>query len=342
MKIIITGGAGFIGSNAAARYLNRGAEVIVFDNLSRTGSRDNLAWLKKLGGNLTFIRGNIERPSDAGKLAGFIPSADAILHLAAQVAVTTSLEEPVHDFRVNALGTLHILEMMRSAGSKAKLIYASTNKVYGGLEAVGIEERETRYAYKNNVRGIDEHQLLDFHSPYGCSKGSADQYVRDYHRIFGLDTVVMRQSCIYGPRQIGQEEQGWTAWFMIAAIRNLAVTIYGDGKQVRDVLYIDDLLDAYDKAILAGKKTAGRIYNIGGGPEQAISVWNEFAPLLTGLSGRKLTTTCKPWRPGDQKVYISDVGKALAEFGWQPETSVRDGMTKLYSWLHSHIAEQSL
>lgn len=338
MKIVVTGGAGFIGSNAAHYFLQKKAEVVVFDNLSRAHTDKNLSWLTSHGGNLTFIHGDMRSGEALGKLMPFLKKADAVLHLAGQVAVTTSITNPREDFEINALGTLNLLEAMRAAKSRAKLIYSSTNKVYGSMDDVKVIAKPTRYAYADLPYGVDESRTLDFHSPYGCSKGSADQYVHDYGRIYGLDTVVMRQSCIYGPRQFGIEDQGWVAWFLIAIISGKPLTIYGDGKQVRDLLYIDDLVHAYDMAIAAGKKTRGGIYNIGGGPENTMSVWHEFAPIVRALHGKITPVARKGWRAGDQKVFIADIRRAKREFGWEPTTSVTDGVQQLYDWIAQHTS----
>lgn len=339
MRVVITGGAGFIGSNAASYYLGKKDEVIVFDNLSRKNTDKNLSWLKSLGGKFTFIKGDLRKPADVSKLIGFLAQADAVLHLAAQVAVTTSVVNPREDFEINALGTFNILEAMRASNSRAKFIYSSTNKVYGGMEDVRVAEKKSRYAYANLPYGASEERPLDFHSPYGCSKGAADQYVHDYGRIYGLDTVVMRQSCIYGPRQFGVEDQGWVAWFIIATALGKKLAIYGDGKQVRDLLYVDDLIRAYDMAILAGEKTRGGMYNIGGGPDNTLSVWSEFGPLLEKLFNKKLPVTYQDWRPGDQKIFVADIRKAKKIFGWEPSVSVREGVGRLYDWI---IANKTL
>lgn len=333
MNIVITGGAGFIGCNAAAYYLRKKADVVIFDNLSRKNTDKNLSWLKGLGGSLTYIKGDVRSVKDTGKLISFLASADAVLHLAAQVAVTTSVTNPREDFDINALGTFNMLEAMRAAGSRAKFIYSSTNKVYGGMEDVRVVEKNTRYEYADLPHGASEERPLDFHSPYGCSKGAADQYVHDYNRIYGLDTVVMRQSCIYGPRQFGVEDQGWVAWFIIATVLGKKLALYGDGKQVRDLLYVDDLIRAYDMAILSGSKTRGKIYNIGGGPANTLSVWQEFGPMLERLFGREIPVTREDWRPGDQKIFVADIRKAKKEFGWEPTIGVDDGIKRLYEWI---------
>lgn len=336
MNIVITGGAGFIGSNVAQYYLGKKANVVVFDNLSRKNTDKNLAWLKSLGGIFTFIRGDLRSVNDLNTLVGFLKKADAVLHLAAQVAVTTSVTNPREDFEINALGTFNLLEAMRAAQSQAKLIYSSTNKVYGGMEDVQVAEKKTRYEYADLPFGASEERQLDFHSPYGCSKGAADQYVHDYGRIYGLDTVVMRQSCIYGQRQFGVEDQGWVAWFIIATALGNKLTIYGDGKQVRDLLYVDDLVAAYDMVIKAGEKTRGGIYNIGGGPKNTLSVWNEFGPMLEKLFKHTIPVAFDDWRPGDQKIFVADIRKADKEFGWKPKVGVEEGITKLHAWVTTH------
>jgi len=245
---------------------------------------------------------------------------------------------PREDFEINALGSLNMLEAMRNAESRAKFIYSSTNKVYGGMEDLGVIEKNGRYAYEDLSFGVPESRQLDFHSPYGCSKGSADQYVRDYSRIYGLDTVVLRQSCIYGPRQFGVEDQGWVAWFIIATALGKSLTVYGDGKQVRDLLYIDDLLNAYDAVIAAGDKTRGGVYNIGGGPEHTLSVWSQFGPLLEKLFARKISVTFADWRPGDQKIFVADVRLAREAFGWEPRVGVADGVERLYHWITGNLS----
>lgn len=334
MRIIITGGAGFIGSNAAAYYLSNKSDVVVFDNLSRKNTDKNLAWLKTLGGRFTFIRGDLRSVSDLNKLVGFLKKADAVLHLAAQVAVTTSLKRPYEDFEINTIGTLRVLELMRKTKSQAKLIYASTNKVYGDMNDVAITRTDTRYEYIDLPHGIHERQPLNFYSPYGCSKGAADQYVHDYSKIYGLDTVVFRQSCIYGPRQFGVEDQGWVAWFMIAALLGKQITVYGDGYQVRDLLYVDDLIRAYELAYKAKNKSRGNIYNIGGGSRNTLSVWNEFQPILERLFKRNMHARFQPERPGDQKIYISDNRKAKRDFGWEPKKPLDQGLSELYTWLY--------
>lgn len=334
-RVLITGGAGFIGSNLANRLLSRGEEIVIFDNLSRAGCIVNIEWLRKTYGNDSFrlIKGDI---TDFEALKSASENADLIYHLAGQVAVTTSVKEPMNDFMDNALGTVNLLEAARQVGNDPIVLFSSTNKVYGCLENITVVEEETRYRLSEFPSGIPETQPLDFHSPYGCSKGAADQYIHDYARIYNMRTIVMRQSCIYGYRQFGIEDQGWIAWFIIAAVKGKPITIYGNGKQVRDVLFIDDLLDAYDAAIDNIGVTAGRVYNIGGGPDNTISIWKEFSPILEYLLNKKITVNYDDWRPGDQAVYISDITRASQEFGWSPKTSVQEGITCLVNWIKEH------
>lgn len=340
MRILITGGAGFIGSNLTRRLLGRGYTVDIFDNLSRPRTDHNLAWLQAEAattpGQLNFIRGDVRDP---GAIAQATLEVDAIYHLASQVAVTTSVHDPRTDFEINALGTFNVLEAARHASGQPAVFYASTNKVYGGMEDVPIVEEGTRYRYRDLPGGIAESQPLDFHSPYGCSKGSGDQYVRDYHRIYGLRTVVFRQSAIYGPRQFGVEDQGWAAHFVIAAQTGRPIRIYGDGKQVRDMLYIDDLIDLYELALDSIDQCAGQIYNVGGGPANSLAIWSEFQPLLSRLAGSLVeAATHGDWRPGDQPVCILDCSKAARELGWHPQVSLEDGMGRLWAWVAENIA----
>ncbi|HDD24643.1 MAG TPA: SDR family NAD(P)-dependent oxidoreductase [Chloroflexi bacterium] len=335
MKVFITGGAGFIGCNLANHHLRQGHQVIIFDNLSRKGTATNLAWLQEnYDDKLTFIRGDI-RDFDALQTA--VPSdMDRLYHMAGQVAVTTSVVDPREDFEINALGTFNVLEAVRTIAPHAIVFYASTNKVYGSMEGIAVVEEEKRYRYSDLPFGISEEQPLDFHSPYGCSKGCGDQYVRDYARIYGLRTVVFRQSCIYGTRQFGIEDQGWVAHFCIAARLGRQISIYGTGKQVRDVLWIDDLVAAYESAAAHIDIAAGQIYNIGGGPENTMSIWTEFGPLLEKLAGHPIPVTYSDWRPGDQPVYISDIRKAEQELGWHPLVSMPAGIERLWKWIDAN------
>jgi CDP-paratose 2-epimerase len=333
MKVVITGGAGFIGSNSAKYFLDKKDSVVIFDNLSRKGTQKNLVWLNGQQNKPISIKGEITDEKSVAKLNPYLKSADLVLHFAAQVAVTTSVIDPKNDFNVNAWGTFIFLEALRKSESKAKVIYTSTNKVYGNMDSVKVKETDTRYEYVGRPYGIDETQNLDFHSPYGCSKGAADQYVRDYSRIYGLDTVVFRQSCIYGPRQFGVEDQGWVAWFIIATMLGKPITIYGNGKQIRDLLFIDDLVRAYEQAYSAGKKTFGQVYNIGGGYKNTMSVWSDFRPILNSLFRKEIVANKAPWRPGDQFIYISDNRKAYHDFGWKPQVNVNSGIRKLFDWV---------
>jgi len=334
LRYLVTGGAGFIGCNYVDRLASRGDDVTVVDDLSRVGVAANLDWLRNRHGNrLDVVRGDV---CDLALLSHSVDAVDVIVHLAGQTAVTTSIQNPLADFKANAHGALAVLEAARAARRPPIVLYASTNKVYGGLDDVGLVEQDTRYGYRDYPYGVPETQPLDFHSPYACSKGAGDQYARDYYRIYGLRTVVLRQSCIYGPRQMGHAEQGWLAWFMLAVMAGHPITVYGDGKQTRDVLYIDDLLDAYDAAVARISISAGQVYNIGGGPEGALSVWAEFAPLLERLSGHAIGSRQAGWRPGDQRVYVSDIRKAVRELGWTPRVSVEEGLARLFDWVGAH------
>lgn len=332
MRALITGGAGFIGCNLASRLLGQGCQVAIYDNLSRRGVQSNLDWLtlQHGAGSYETIVADVR---DFERLRQAARGQDVIYHLAGQVAVTTSVADPRQDFEDNALGTFNALEAARLAGNHPIFIYASTNKVYGGMEEVVVEEEATRYRYRDFPQGISETQPLDFHSPYGNSKGAGDQYTRDYARIYGLRSVVFRQSCIYGPRQMGVEDQGWIAWFIIAAVTGKPITIYGDGKQVRDVLFVGDLLDAYQAAIDHIDVAAGQIYNLGGGPENTLSVWVELGPILEEFMGHKIDISFSHWRPGDQHIYVSDTRKAQRELGWQARVGVSEGVRQLYEWV---------
>ncbi len=334
---LITGGAGFIGCNYAHRLLGRGERVTLYDNLSRQGTEANVAWLRNQHGPDAF-RLLTEDVRDADALVGGLENddsggVDVVVHLAGQTAVTTSVQDPRADFEANALGTFNVLEAARLLDPAPLVLYASTNKVYGGMEDVVVVEEETQYAYRDFPQGISEDQPLDFHSPYGCSKGAGDQYVRDYARIYDLPTVVCRQSCIYGPRQMGVEDQGWVAWFIIAAVTGKPITIYGDGKQVRDVLFVDDLLDCYDAAVSHVEVAAGQVFNVGGGPAHTMSVWAEFGPILERLMGRPIPVDYSDWRPGDQRIYVSDIRKAEEVLEWRPQVGVEEGIERLYEWV---------
>jgi len=331
MKIIITGGCGFIGTNVALFHLKKKHKVVVIDNLSRRGTEVNLSLLKKYK-NLKFYKVDIRDKEKINKIFSQNKDVDIVYHLAAQVAVTTSVLNPYEDFEINALGTINVLEAVRKHTPKTFFIFSSTNKVYGGMENIKIEGRNGRYFAVDYPNGIDENFNLDFHSPYGCSKGAADQYVRDYSRIYGLDTVVFRQSCIYGPNQFGIEDQGWVAYFCIQAMFDKEITIYGDGKQVRDVLYIDDLIDAYLLSYKNRKKVKGEIFNIGGGPQNQVSI-SEFIEYIKKKLNKPLKYKFSDWRPGDQKYFVSDNSKLYKYLNWTPKISMQEGVDKLIDWI---------
>ena|ERR1700720_1353552 len=333
MKVLITGGCGFIGCNTAQRLLRLGHSVAVFDDLSRPGSEMNLEWLREQG-RFDFFRADV---CDAQSIADVVRESrfDVAIHLAAQVAVTTSVVEPRRDFEINALGTFNLLEAVRRHSPETIVLNASTNKVYGKLPDFNLEEQSLRYALPDLPQGVSEVQPLDFHSPYGCSKGAADQYTIDYARIYGLRTVNLRQSCIYGYRQFGVEDQGWVAWFSIAHLLGQPVTIYGTGKQVRDVLFIDDLIDCYLAAIDRIESVAGKSFNIGGGPSNTLSLL-ELLELLHEHSGRAVVHSFNDWRPGDQPVYVSDIRKAEELLSWQPKISVIEGVARLHDWVSNN------
>jgi CDP-paratose 2-epimerase len=339
MKLLITGVAGFIGGHAADLFLREGYadEVIGLDNLSRRGNAQNLAWLEDRWGQagqkrFSFAHADIRNADDLLRVFAQHKDVGAVLHLAGQVAVTTSVVNPRMDFEANALGTLNVLEAVRLHCPDAALVYSSTNKVYGGMEEIVIEEKDGRYGYRDLPRGMPETTPLDFHSPYGCSKGTGDQYVRDYARIYGLKTVVLRQSCIYGTRQFGIEDQGWVAWFTIASVLGKAITVYGDGKQVRDVLWVEDLVRLYHECISRIGETAGKVYNAGGGPDYTMSL-RELLGYLSELHGGKaIPHGMGDWRPGDQKVFVSDISRIERELGWKPSVSPSEGVSRLYAW----------
>jgi CDP-paratose 2-epimerase len=328
-QILIIGGAGFIGSNAALYFRSRGWNVVILDNLSRPGTATNLrSLLAEI--DVKFIDGDVRNSEEVNAVFKNHSKLDAVLHLAAQVAVTTSVIDPVNDFHINALGTLNVLEALRRYAPRCTLLYSSTNKVYGELEHRKVVMDKGRYRFEGNLLGINEDEPLDFHSPYGCSKGAADQYVRDYARIYGLRTFVIRQSCIYGTRQYGVEDQGWVAWFTIAAVLGKPITIYGDGRQVRDVLWVGDLLELYERCINSGPESG--VYNAGGGLQNSVSVREVLGLLETKLE-RKFKTSYGEWRPGDQKLFISDNTKSLRELGWCPTTSTHQGIEMLTEWV---------
>ncbi|MCC2668682.1 MAG: NAD-dependent epimerase/dehydratase [Armatimonadetes bacterium] len=328
MRILITGGAGFIGTNLADHFAGAGNDVVLFDNLSRAGVEDNARWLLARRKNVRLIEGDVRR---AESIAEAVRGADRIFHLAAQVAVTTSVRDPRSDFDINLLGTLNVLEAAREHAPEAPLFYTSTNKVYGGLEDVHVVCDGDRYSYEDLPNGVPETRTLDFHSPYGCSKGAADQYVRDYSRIYGMRTVVFRMSCIYGPHQCGNEDQGWVAHFAREGLAGHGLNIYGDGRQVRDILYVEDLVRAFSTAADQISVTSGEVFNIGGGPSNTVSL-RELIAHLEQLCETDIPVTYEDWRPGDQRIYVTDIARAAAVFGWQPQISKTEGVRKLVDW----------
>jgi|CXWL01.1.fsa_nt_gi CDP-paratose 2-epimerase len=336
-NLLVTGGAGFIGINTARHFLKKGWRVTIFDNFSRKGTDINVENLKhehKTGWRV--VRGDVVKNADL--LEKEVAKADAVIHLAAQVAVTTSIASPADDLSINIIGTFNVLEAVRQSKHKPALLYSSTNKVYGALPHYEVEDRKNRYSFKNKQiqkYGISERELLDFHSPYGCSKGAADQYVIDYGRIYDLDTVVFRQSCIYGENQFGVEDQGWVAWFTIAAMHEKPIILYGTGKQVRDVLYVGDLVALYEKAITNMKKVKGRAYNVGGGPENTLSLL-EFLPLLERELNIPIEYSFSSVRAGDQPIFVADTRLITDRLGWSPATNFLEGFTRMRAWMEKH------
>ena len=333
MEILITGGSGFIGSNLVAYGIKSGHKITVLDNLSRPGTSSNLEWLRSLG-NFEFVQCDICNFSDVQKLF-YSKKFDAVFHQAAQVAVTKSVQDPRNDFEINALGTFNLLEAIRLSNQKPVFVFASTNKVYGALAGNVVIEKNNRYTFQKLSQGIPEDMLLDFYSPYGCSKGAADQYVNDYRRIYGLRTITFRQSCIYGPRQMGLEDQGWVAWFVICAVLGRPITVYGDGKQVRDLLYIDDLVDLYFKTIEMEPNLKTFTFNVGGGPDKSLSIL-EVIKLLEEEIGQPIQIKFSNWRPGDQKVYVSDIRAVCREFKWMPKVSPKQGISNMLKWVREN------
>lgn len=331
MRALITGGAGFIGSNLADRLAGEGHEVVVLDALARPGVERNLAWLQaRHGARIIDVRADVR---DARAVAEAARKADVIFHLAAQVAVTTSLVEPIEDFEINVRGALNVLEAARRG--RTPVIFASTNKVYGDLADVPLELAGEAYRPQDadlRVRGVSEHRALDFHTPYGCSKGAADQYVLDYARSFGLPTCVLRMSCIYGPRQMGTEDQGWVAHFLIRALEGQPIVIYGDGRQVRDILDVGDAVQAYLSAWRRIDQVSGRAFNLGGGPANAVSLL-QLIGYIEEVTGRKVDVGFADWRAGDQRYYVSDPSAARRELGLDEARDWRSGVAALAEWL---------
>ena len=330
---VVFGGAGFIGCNVAQRLLSQGQRVLLFDSLARPGVERNLQWLKDRYGEL--LRVQIGDVRDATLVRRAVRGAGQVFHFAAQVAVTTSLVDPVHDFEVNGRGTLNVLEAIRTQEARPSLVFTSTNKVYGGLEDVALERSGTRYQPLDatlRAQGISEARRLDFESPYGCSKGCADQYVLDYARTFGIPAVVFRMSCIYGPRQFGTEDQGWVAHFLIRALQGEPITIYGDGRQVRDVLFVEDLVNAFLLAHANMDTLCGQAFNMGGGPSRTTSLLELLADI-GALLGRRAEVQFEDWRPGDQRYYVSDTRKFEQATGWRARVGLREGLSRLMLWL---------
>lgn len=335
MKYLITGGCGFIGSNLASEVIKRKEELIVLDNLFRTGSEKNLEWLKTLG-NFKFYNRDIRNYNDVENVVKK-HKPDIIFHLAGQVAMTTSIEDPRLDFEVNALGTHNLLEAVRKYSNESIILYSSTNKVYGDFENLIFKEEKTRYISEQYPNGFDEKMPLDFHSPYGCSKGAADQYLLDYYRIFGIKTVVFRHSSMFGGRQFSTYDQGWIGWFCKKAIeiKNNEIesfTINGNGKQVRDVLYADDVVDLYFKTIDNIDNTKGNVYNIGGGMENSLSLLELFEILENELN-IKMKYEKLPWRESDQKIFVADTTKIKKDTNWSPRIDKLEGIRKMLEWI---------
>jgi CDP-paratose 2-epimerase len=340
-QVVIFGGAGFIGSNVAQSYLSEGRHVLIFDNLSRPGVEKNLRWLQEQHGDRLQVEPGDVRDSQAVRSA--LWHASEVFHFAAQVAVTTSLDGPVHDFEVNARGTLNVLEGLRAMDTPAPLVFTSTNKVYGGLRGQRFAAEARRYQPLDagtRAEGISEQCPLDFESPYGCSKGTADQYVLDYARSYGLRTTVFRMSCIYGPRQFGTEDQGWVAHFLIRTLKRQPITLYGDGMQVRDILFVEDLVRAFRLAQARMDRVSGEAFNIGGGPERTVSLL-ELLDLIEELTGQRPKVSLEDWRTGDQRYYVSDTRKFQAATGWAPRVGVHEGVERLLLWLEDMLEEET-
>jgi CDP-paratose 2-epimerase len=340
--IVITGGAGFLGTNIAQALAQRGDAVLIFDNLSRLHVRENVSWLQRHHGDRLSMRVGDVRDADAVDDA--VRGARAIIHLAAQVAVTTSVDDPVTDFEVNARGTLNVLEAVRRHAPQAAVLFASTNKVYGKLlplealfrDGLRYAPRDSRYA-----SGVGENTPLSLYSPYGCSKGSADQYAIDYARIYGLKTAVFRMSCLYGPHQYGNEDQGWVAHFVISALRGEPISIYGDGYQVRDVLEVSDAVAAYLLALDVIGAVSGSVFNLGGGPDNTLSL-RELLSAIERMEGRGPHASFHDWRPGDQPWYVSDTRAFTRATGWQARVNVEAGLRRLRDWLiQSSVVQQA-
>ena len=337
LPVLITGGAGFIGANLAHQLAVCGHRVRLLDNLSRAGVHRNLAWLRDQHGDQ--IQPCIADIGDRAAVRSAVTGVAAVFHFAAQAAATTSLADPVDDFRINTGGTLELLEAIRVLRDPPPLLFTSTNKVYGGLQDLAMRVESSRWLPADDrtlARGIDERRALEFRTPHGCSKGAAEQYVLGYAHSYRIPAAVFRISCVYGPRQLGTEDQGWIAHFLSRAIRGEPITIYGDGMQVRDVLYVDDLIDALFRAWNQIRAVRGRAFNIGGGPRNTLSLW-ELIDMIEQLRGERPELRFEPWREGDQRYYVSDTQAFSAATGWQPRVGPQPGVEALHSWLASHV-----
>ncbi|MFT6069536.1 MAG: CDP-paratose 2-epimerase [Bacteriovoracaceae bacterium] len=338
MKYLITGGCGFLGSNLAAEVLKRGEELVVFDNLYRDGTEKNLEWLKSLG-EFKFYRSDIRNSDDVNNVFER-EKPDVVFHVAGQVAMTTSLERPRFDMEINVIGTHNLLEGIRKFAPEAVVVYSSTNKVYGDLEDHNYREEERRYSMPDFPKGLPESTNLDFSTPYGCSKGAADQYMIDYHRCYGIKSVVFRHSSIFGGRQFSTFDQGWIGWFVSRAIEtkrgnlNEPFTVSGNGKQVRDVLFSEDIVSCYFNAVKNIDKTKGQAFNIGGGIENSISILELF-DILEDELGIKLNYKELPPRSSDQKNFVADITKAKEFFDWSPTVNKREGIQKMIRWVET-------
>ena len=331
--ILLTGGAGFIGSNLADRLARDGRDVLILDALARPGVETNLDWLRRR--HPQRVSAVVADVRDEAAVADAAREAQAVFHFAAQVAVTTSLASPREDFDINVRGTLQLLEALRARPEPVPLLFASTNKVYGDLSDVALDATNDAYGPRDaHLRryGIGEERSLDFHTPYGCSKGAADQYVLDYARSYRVPTAVMRMSCIYGPRQMGTEDQGWVAHFLLRALEGEPISIFGDGRQVRDVLDVGDAVEAYLSTLDRIQAVAGRAFNLGGGPANAVSL-RQLLAHVEALIGRPVDMRFSDWRAGDQRWYVSDARRTQSALGLRPPTPWRAGVAALARWL---------
>ncbi|MCJ7572046.1 MAG: GDP-mannose 4,6-dehydratase [Candidatus Thermoplasmatota archaeon] len=344
MKYLITGGCGFSGSNMAAHYLSLGDKVIVFDNLYRYGSEINLDWLSKTKGIFKYIKGDVRNIYEIENVIQ-AEKPDVIFHFAGQVAMTTSIENPYMDFEINVKGTINVLDSVRKYSPETIVCFSSTNKVYGDLKYIDFKEKDLRYVAEDYPNGFDEKTSLEFHSPYGCSKGAADQYMMDYSRIFGLKTIVFRHSSIFGGRQFATKDQGWVGWFCQKAyeiknnITKEPFTISGNGKQVRDILFSTDLINCYKLAIENIGKTKGKVYNVGGGMENSFSLLELFKELEENHN-IKMNYKELPWRESDQKVFVADISKTKEDFGWEPKIDKYEGLKLMYEWVENINGKQ--